>query len=290
MDTATRIKSLTDPLGALLLFDFSAAFPSVSHDYLWEILDHIGVPPHFLHAIKSLYIKNTHQLVLDNGLYPSFELKSGVRQGCPLSPTLFVLCIDMLLTKLEQNLPLDTTLRAFADDIGIVITNRRQSLPTLAHLFHRFSQYSALNLNLQKTLLIPFSPLTNTDTNLLHQIGWQHLDTNHKTGKYLGIHIGPSATPQNTLKEIEHKYTTRLNTWNSAQLPLSYRIRVYNMFLHPPFSFAHQFTIVPPSTTNNPPGITKTTERTVPLAPNSNSPRHENPIPIPYATKRHPSR
>ncbi len=49
-------------MGALFLFDFSAAFPSLSHEYLWSTLEHIGVPPNFIRATKLFYQDNKHQL------------------------------------------------------------------------------------------------------------------------------------------------------------------------------------------------------------------------------------
>ena len=56
-----------------------------------------------------------------------------------MSPTLFVLSIDILLNQLASSLPLDSTLRAFADDIGLSIHNRRDSLPIFAGHFHTFA-------------------------------------------------------------------------------------------------------------------------------------------------------
>ena len=63
-----------------------------------------------------------------------------------MSPTLFVLCIDILIDKLTRNLPPTSTLRAFADDIGLAIQNRSHSLPIIAPIFHQFGKYSSLHL------------------------------------------------------------------------------------------------------------------------------------------------
>ena len=41
--------------GGTVLFDFNAAFPSVSHKYMWATLEHLGIPHEFVRACKTLY-------------------------------------------------------------------------------------------------------------------------------------------------------------------------------------------------------------------------------------------
>ena len=69
--------------GALVLFDFSAAFPSVDHEYLWSVLEHVGVPAEVLRAYKHLYAENQHYVRLNGQRWDSIKVTSGVRQGCP---------------------------------------------------------------------------------------------------------------------------------------------------------------------------------------------------------------
>ena len=154
----------------------------------------------------------------------------------------------MLLHQLTSSLPPGSTLRAFADDIGLVVHSRNEAFPTLALIFSRFSSYSSLNLNLSKTLLIPFSPLSASDHQLLSRISWSSIDHSHSKGKYLGIYLGPGASPQDTLDEILIKFHKRLAHWSAASLAPSYRLRVYNMFIHPLFSYYAQFYILPSHT------------------------------------------
>ncbi len=103
--------------------------------------------PNFIKATELLYRNNQHQLKIGTEPFPSITLKSGVRQGCPMSPTLFVLCIDLLLDQLATSLPSTSTLRAFADDIGLAITNRREPIPILSNEFQHFLKYSFLKRN-----------------------------------------------------------------------------------------------------------------------------------------------
>ena len=154
-----------------------------------------------------------------------------------MSPTLFVICIDMLIDQLASSLPRTSTLRAFADDIGLSVHNRQEAIPILARKFSKFATYSSLQLNLHKTLLIPYSPLTPADQEALDHNSWSAMDTTHTKGKYLGIYLGPSATPEDTLLEINNKFTKRMKHWAAQPLPPSYKFFIYNTFLHPLYSY-----------------------------------------------------
>ena len=115
IDLASMKVAMQHRNGMLILFDFTAAFPSLSRESMFEILQSIGMPPHMLQAIRCLYANNYHTLKLKGQHFPSFLSTGGVRQGCPLSPILFVLCVDVLLRRLRDELP-SACIRAFADD------------------------------------------------------------------------------------------------------------------------------------------------------------------------------
>ena len=142
-----RIILVKRHLGVATIYaDVKAAFPSLSHDYLFHLLEHINMPLSFRTAIRRLYEGNTHQLLLKGQLFPSVTLLSGVRQGCPLSPTLFALAIDPLLHSLQALLP-EATIRAFADDIALVVPHMDQHWAAITAVFDEFAAVSGLEIN-----------------------------------------------------------------------------------------------------------------------------------------------
>jgi Reverse transcriptase (RNA-dependent DNA polymerase) len=173
--------------------DLRKAFDSVRHEHLWDRMRHYGVGGTFLQCVQSLY---QHSLVcVDvNGQLTAFErIRMGVRQGDPLSPTLFGLCIDTLQHDLQQHLsPADTLsiggLPAhsllFADDVALIGTTpaaQQRSHDVLA----RFCKDWDLQVNLLKTKVVVFNPKPS-DARLSWTLGSAPVTTADQYA-YLGI-------------------------------------------------------------------------------------------------------
>ena len=69
--------------------DIQKAYDSVQHPLLWARLQKIGVHGEMLAAIQSLYSSGTISMKIGGTVGPPEVQQMGVRQGCPLSPTLF---------------------------------------------------------------------------------------------------------------------------------------------------------------------------------------------------------
>lgn len=80
--------------GVGLLIDFMQAFPSLGHDWLLAILKAMHLPPRFVSFVRSLYKDVRSDPELRREAAARMPMTSGVRQGCPLSGSIFALAID----------------------------------------------------------------------------------------------------------------------------------------------------------------------------------------------------
>ena len=81
------------------------AYDTVQHGLLWARLEGIGVGPKMLAAIKFLNASGTLAMKVGGAAGPSLVQQNGLRQGCPLSPTLFGIFFDGLNGHLDRSLP-----------------------------------------------------------------------------------------------------------------------------------------------------------------------------------------
>ena len=77
--------------------DFRKAFDMVDSVKLWRVLLHYGIPEKIVNIMQSLYDNTKCQVIHNSSLSLSFEVVTGVRQGCMLSPVIFKLVIDWIM-------------------------------------------------------------------------------------------------------------------------------------------------------------------------------------------------
>ena len=99
-----RAKARCDPLYVCFV-DLVKAYDTMPRHLLWHIMACIGVPQQFVQAIKSMYAGLVCQVKVEGCLSSEFESTMGVKQGCPLSPTLFGIFIDRLYFRVMSRVP-----------------------------------------------------------------------------------------------------------------------------------------------------------------------------------------
>ena len=144
--------------------DFRKAYDSVPRDLLWRKLAGRGVQGWFLDSIKALYGSVPMAVKTNEGLSSSFECVMGVKQGCPLSPTLFGMYLDdlervFMVHHETLDLPEISVQRVpvllYADDLALVATSAR-GLQSQLDLLHAYADTWGLTVNIDKTKAVIF--------------------------------------------------------------------------------------------------------------------------------------
>ena len=94
---------MRDYQGKMTAIDFEKAFDSLNWNLLRKSLEFFGFGESFLGWIRTFYT-NISSCVINNGFStPSFNVKRGVRQGDPLSPSLFIIVLELLALSIRKN-------------------------------------------------------------------------------------------------------------------------------------------------------------------------------------------
>ncbi|CAX43512.1 polyprotein of L1-like non-LTR retrotransposon [Candida dubliniensis CD36] len=158
MTELTKPSTDIDDYACFVALDFHKAFDSVSHDYLNELLAHINCGHRARNFLMAITTQQTAQVTINNCLGEEFVLNSGTRQGNPVSPFLFILSLETLLSKINQNLEGASFLghrfrlayAAYADDV-IIFCKNQQDQQRLLQLLETFGQDSGLVINKHKS-------------------------------------------------------------------------------------------------------------------------------------------
>ena len=144
--------------------DFKKAYDSVPRDLLWTKLERLGVHGWFLDGIKALYAEVPMAVKTAQGLTCTFDSVMGVKQGCPLSPTLFGLYLDDLEDAMRAkqhslDAPILDGLRLlallYADDLALVSTSLA-GLQAQLDVLHEYARRWGLSVNVDKTKAVIF--------------------------------------------------------------------------------------------------------------------------------------
>ena len=120
----------------------------------------VGIKGAFLNIIKAAYDKPTANIILNEEKLKTFPRKSGIRQGCPLSPLLFNIVVEVLAAAIRQTKEIkgihigreERKLSLYADDMILYIENPKDSTQKLLELINTFSKVAGYKNNIQKSV------------------------------------------------------------------------------------------------------------------------------------------
>jgi len=167
----------------------------------------------------------------------------GVRQGSPLSPLLFNIALDPLLRKVNGELKSEVekegwAMQAFADDMAFTVESFRK-MERVMGIIRKFSLISGLEINMEKSVIIPVGKLTESERNFKKLTHWKDMKVERKA-RYLGVIVG-RATKRERMGKAITKLEREIKRWTSRKMNVSNRARIANIYLIPTLQFQLRF-------------------------------------------------
>ena len=97
-----HINKLKDKNHMIISIDAEKAFDKIQHPFMVKTLQKAGTEGTYLNIIKAIYDKPTANIIFNGEKLKAFPLKSGARQGCPLSPLLFNIALEFLASAIRE--------------------------------------------------------------------------------------------------------------------------------------------------------------------------------------------
>ena len=184
------------------------AFNKIQHPFMIKTLQKVGIEGTYLNTIKAIYDKPTANIILNGEKLKPFPLRSGRRQGCPLSPLLFNIDLEVLATAIREENEIkgiqigkeEVKLSLFVDDMLLYIENPKDATRKLLELINEFEKVAGYKINAQKSLAFLYTNNEISEREIKETLPFTIAT---KITKYLGINL-----PKETKDLYAEKYDT----------------------------------------------------------------------------------
>ena len=213
---------------------------------MWLALEAMGLPAYIIKALQALYQNNHHYLSFNGFVFYAFCGAAGVRQGCPASTSLFVIVTDPIIRAMCLRLPRSCLVRAYADDIAVVLSKIWEQAPMLAAVFAEIAKFSGLKLKPRKCcvmLLWRYSKPACSKLLIEAVPAWRDFQLTAK-GKYLGFWIGPGAFDHSWCDPAA-KFINRCKYIRGLGMGFTISLLLYRMLAFSCLQFVAQIVPVP---------------------------------------------
>ncbi|CAI5995141.1 unnamed protein product [Closterium sp. NIES-65] len=234
----------------MLLFDFRKAFDSVARGYLFDVLRKMGFPEAYVKWVEGLHQGASTRICNDGSLGEEVPVSTGVRQGCPLAPYLFLCAIEPFYQEARRRwLGINVkeagrlTYLGYADDTTLLLNGRSQ-LGDAELLLKEFEKMSGLAVNWDKSVVLPLGRQRDIPPPADGAFKWASRDDPERL---LGVWITPGGDAKPSRKRALSRMEAKLKKWEAKFLTTTARVTVVNAYVMPIALFQAQ--IYPPPDT-----------------------------------------
>uniref|UniRef100_A0A803T3V9 Reverse transcriptase domain-containing protein n=1 Tax=Anolis carolinensis TaxID=28377 RepID=A0A803T3V9_ANOCA len=230
----------------LMSLDAEKAFDKLNWDFFKLLGKELDLGYYFLNALESIYNKQKARILINGQQSKDLIIGKGVRQGCPLSPLIFIFAIETLIRDIRCDEQLkglkirnyDFKIRAFADDILCIIEDPKNQIQKWIQKIENFGQLAGFYINKEKTKLLAKN-ISKKNQGIIQEKTALKFVTKLK---YLGIWLASK-----NAKLLENNYWTKwkeikkdLQQWQFLNISLLGRIAIIKMNVLPKLLYLFQ--------------------------------------------------
>jgi hypothetical protein len=208
----------------IVCLDQLKAFDRLDHGWMIQVLKHYNFGGDFVRWITVLYGGIASKAVVNGHLTRDIQVQRGVRQGCPLSPLLYIICMQPVANELMLSsgirgsslLAKPIKILQYADDTVCFIQDE-QSISTLLSLYEKYQMVTGAKLNVSKTEILRVGrPRVGTRSKL--SISEPLRPMVRPEVKVLGIRFGSAGASQNQWEDIVDRIRDLIRSWASRRM------------------------------------------------------------------------
>ncbi|KAL6092718.1 hypothetical protein STEG23_000160 [Scotinomys teguina] len=224
----------------IISLDAEKAFDKIQHPFMIKALERVGIQGTFLNIIKSIYSKPTPNIKLNGEKLKAIPLKSGTRQGCPLSPYLFNIVLEVLARAIRQHKEIkgiqigkeEVKISLFADDMIVYLSDPQNSTKELLQLINTFSNVAGYKVNSKKSVALLYTKDKRAEEEIKATSPFT-IATN--SIKYLGVNLTKEVKDlyDENFKSLKKEIEEELRKWKDLPCSWVERINIVKMAILP---------------------------------------------------------
>jgi hypothetical protein len=231
--------------GSLILMDFKKAYDRVDRGLMIKTLEAMNFGPDFIQLIQTLYEDVMAVIEVNDELTGEIGTGGGVRQGCPLSPFLFICILELMAIAVRENTEVqgivlvepvtgkEDKISLFADDSAICLGKPHEQAKEARITMKRYEEASGSELHDGKTMIMKIgSTRKRVMTNMQIEVKFTILEDEAKE-KYLGDVVGNEVTEKERFEDRIEKMKKIGNRWNRENVTVYGRALVSNTLIMP---------------------------------------------------------
>lgn len=219
----------------LLKLDLEKAYDRIKWDFLEDTLNAAGLSNLWVNWIMQCVVGPSMSILWNGEKTEAFKPLRGLRQGDPLSPYLFVLCMERLCHLIEEKIekknrkPINLSRGGpqlshicFADDLILFAEASVEQIGVIRRVLERFCKASGQKVSLEKSKIFFSSNVSRELGKLISDASG--IQSTRELGKYLGMPILQKRINKETFGDVLEKVSTRLAGWKGRMLSFVGRI------------------------------------------------------------------